>query len=210
MEFYSYRIARLSVFRGAHLGVHIYRVTIKEWNKVYLVSVVQPQENVVTRHIHPRWGGAYSIQIDSANEESELITHNCTTEMEREDGDEGRRVNTNITFCTFVMDNYYPNYDLLIRECFWNNIFKLLVKSTYCFLFGLLYGITYFIMNREVSPLELSRKQVFNIRITAHYNRLQKNKLKWEYFYFGFVSSSCCIIKCWKVIEGNRRIFSTW
>ena len=137
----------------------------------------------------------------------------CTTEMERESnwgGDEGRRVNTNITFCTFVMDNYYPNYDLLIRECFWNNIFKLLVKSTYCFLFGLLYGITYFIMNREVSPLELSRKQVFNIRITAHYNRLQKNKLKWEYFYFGFVSSSCCIIKCWKVIEGNRRIFSTW
>ena len=142
-----------------------------------------------------------------------LLHISCTTEMERESnwgGDEGRRVNTNITFCTFVMDNYYPNYDLLIRECFWNNIFKLLVKSTYCFLFGLLYGITYFIMNREVSPLELSRKQVFNIRITAHYNRLQKNKLKWEYFYFGFVSSSCCIIKCWKVIEGNRRIFSTW
>ena len=90
-----------------------------------------------------------------------LLHISCTTEMERESnwgGDEGRRVNTNITFCTFVMDNYYPNYDLLIRECFWNNIFKLLVKSTYCFLFGLLYGITYFIMNREVSPLELSRK----------------------------------------------------
>ena len=140
----------------------------------------------------------------------------CTTEMERESnwgGDEGRQVNTNITFCTFVMDNYYPNYDLLIRECFWNNIFKLLVKSTYCFLFGLLYGITYFIMNRET--LELSQKQVCNNRITAHYNRPQKNKcmknkLKWECFYFGFVSSSCCIIKCWKVIEGNRRIFSTW